>query len=92
MHLLRIGETQIFMYSPFAIITRVIQKMIKAPATSILVVSDWHNQPWHTVFNAITISDTTIYLRIDLLLLPQSKKIHPLKKSLVLIAILVSGI
>ena len=68
----------------------VIQK-IKDRATGILVVPDWPNQPWYTIFNEITTSDIIIHPRINLFQLLQNKKIHPLCRSLTLIAALVSG-
>ena len=68
----------------------VIQK-IKDRATGILVVPDWPNQPWYTIFNEITTSDIIIHPRINLFQLLQNKKIHPLYRSLTLIAALVSG-
>ena len=68
----------------------VIQK-IKDRATGILVVPNWPNQPWYTIFNEITISDIIIHPRINLSQLLQNKEIHPLHRSLTLIAALVSG-
>ena len=68
----------------------VIQK-IKDRATGILVVPNLPNQPWYTIFNEITISDIIIHPRINLFQLLQNKEIHPLHRSLTLIAALVSG-
>ena len=85
------GNLEFYAFPPFTIIPRIIQKIIKDRATGILVVPDWPNQPWYTIFNEITISSIIIHPRIDLLQLPQSKEIHPLHRSLTLIAALVSG-
>ena len=81
------GNLDVYAFPPFAIISSVIQKLVKNRA-GILLVPDWPNQPWYTVFNEITIPS----IRTDLLLLSQSKEIHPLHKPLALIAALVSGI
>ena len=90
------GNLDFYAFPPFAIISRVIQKIIRYRGTGILSVPDWPNQLWYTVFNEIiiniiimteiiitimVISSIIIYPRIYLLQLAQIKKIHSLHRS-----------
>lgn len=83
------GETPFYAFPPFSIIPRVLQKIFHDKASGILVVPDWPNQPWFS--QCMHMSDTKIFLfpRNDLLTLPQSNELHPLRKSLALLAVLI---
>ena len=85
------GKFPFYAFPPFSIIPRVLQKIFHDKATGILVVLDWPNQPWFSQCMQISNSKYFLSPRNDLLTLPQSMEVHPLKKPLALQAVLISA-
>lgn len=81
-----------YAFPPFAIIPKVLQKIIAEEACGILVVPDWPNQPWYPLFFS-RLCERPIYFNPshDLLLSPCRSLRHPLARNLRLIAGKLSG-
>lgn len=80
-----------YAFPPFALILKVIRKIINDQAEGVLVVPNWPSRPWFPLFNELLISQP-IYLNRDILLLHSPfREFHPAWKSLTLIAGKLSG-
>ena len=82
-----------YCFPPFACIPKILQKIKFDNATGLLVVPQWPNQPWFSMFHDMTIAKPLILSsRKDLLVLPMHhQEVHPLHATLKLMACLVSG-
>ena len=86
------NDKKFYAFPPFAIISRVIQKIVYDNAMGILVVPNWPNQIWFSLLEDITISFIILPPSENLLLLPQNLgECHPLAKTLRLRVVLVSA-
>ena len=82
---------EFYVFPPFSLIGRIIQKKSIEASTGILIVPNWPTQPWYSHLMKILI-DTPLVLpsRKNLLVHP-TLAVHPIWKSLDLLACLVSG-
>ena len=86
-------DHKFYAFPPFICVDRVLQKIINAKATGIVVVPDWPNQVWYHMFTEIIIADVTLPSRSDMLQLPSDlNMVHPLAQHLNLRMAFVSGI
>lgn len=86
------GSMYFYAFPPFALILRILQKIILDDAIGILIVPNWPSQPWFPLFSKLLIRDPIILKPNDgLLFLPFSQARHPLARDLFLVAGLVSG-
>lgn len=87
------GET-IYVFPPFAILPRVLQKFRQDGAEGLVIVPFWVTKPWFTLWGSMLI-DTPIVMEVtdDLLFLPyrDGSKSHPLKGQMRLLAGILSG-
>lgn len=80
-----------YAFPPFAIISRVLSKIITEKAEGIVIVPEWPNQPWYPVFNRL-LTQTKIILGPDRdLILSPSRLPHPNHKHLTLAVGKLSG-
>ena len=81
-----------YAFPPFALISKVLQKIVFDKAIGIIVVPDWPNQIWYSQLWDLTIHEINLPPRPRLLYLPHREgELHPLHRSLQLKAILISG-
>lgn len=73
-----------YAFPPFAIITRVLQKLVTDKAEGILVVSNWPTQPWYPLFSALLIKPPLIFQPDESLIFSFHRTPHPLWRSLTL--------
>uniref|UniRef100_A0A1Y1ME70 Reverse transcriptase domain-containing protein n=1 Tax=Photinus pyralis TaxID=7054 RepID=A0A1Y1ME70_PHOPY len=86
--------TDLFFYAfpPFALILKVLQKIITDKAEGILIVPFWQSQPWYPLFTRLVVNEPLFfYPSSNLLFSPYSKAKHPLERSLTLVAARLSG-
>jgi hypothetical protein len=82
-----------YAFPPFAIISKVLQKVCLEKATGILVVPDWPNQFWFATYKQMVVREMVIPSSASLLYLPQNPELrHPLQKNLRLRAAIISGL
>lgn len=75
-----------YAFPPFALILRVLQKVIEDKAEGIIVVPYWTSQPWYPVFCSLLSQDPLHFKPEKNLLLSFDRSPHPLWKSLSLVA------
>lgn len=82
-----------YIFPPFSVIGKVLQKIRQENATALVVVPLWATQPWLSNFLKLLIRDPILLpQREKLLSLKHDKsKLHPLRKKLRLVAGLLSG-
>jgi len=81
-----------YAFPPFCLIPKVIDKVIRENARGILVVPSWPSQPWYPLFKCISESSVLVFgPNINLLTCPFSRKPHPLHRTLMLEAAIISG-
>lgn len=81
-----------YAFPPFALILRVLRKIINDEATGVLVVPAWFSQPWYPLFTSCLIEPTiTFHPSNSLLVSPCREKIHPLSSHLSLVVGKLSG-
>ena len=77
-------------FPPFSFLGKVTSNMWREKARRIVIIPKWTTQYWYPVIMEMAISEITIKLAPDSLLLPQDKrKLHPLHKNLTLAAVLI---
>lgn len=75
-----------YAFPPFALILRVLQKIINDKTEGILVVPFWPTQPWYPVFTSL-LSEDPLYFKPDInLLISLDRTHHPLWSQLTLVA------
>ena len=80
------GE-KFYAFPPFALILRILRKIIINKAEGVLVVPLWPSQPWYPLFNSLLKSPPLIFETDDnTLLSPHRQEIHPLASKLSLMA------
>ena len=81
-----------YAFPPFAVIGKVLHKIVLDVATGIIVVPNWPTQPWYSLLMKLLI-DTPILLCSckSLLQHPANSKPHPLANKLNLLACMISG-
>lgn len=82
-----------YAFPPFAVISKVLQKIINDRASGILVVPLWRSQPWFPIFHKLSQGQWIIFEPNPYLLICSSSQQtqHPLAEKLTLVAALVSG-
>lgn len=81
-----------YAFPPFSLIAKVLRKIYDDKARGIVVVPDWSTQAWFPMYNKLCESEK-VYLKKGRfrLLFPYNRRSHPLEKSIVLIAAVLSG-
>jgi len=70
-------------FPPFALVLRVLRKIISDSAEGIVLVPDWPNQPWFPLFQELCVSPILVLgPKHDLLLSPCRTIHHPLHRTL----------
>ena len=82
-----------YMFPPFSLIGRVLQKIRVDQAEVMIVVPHWPTQPWFTTFmEMLKRGPCILHPQNNMLLLPQTPgSVHPLAKNLKLMVGIVSG-
>uniref|UniRef100_A0A2H1W6Z8 SFRICE_006226 n=1 Tax=Spodoptera frugiperda TaxID=7108 RepID=A0A2H1W6Z8_SPOFR len=70
-----------YAFRPFALISKVLQKIKRERAIGIVVVPQWTSQPWYPLFDSLCVSEKIIFKPHHDLLLSPSRNPHPLHKS-----------
>ena len=84
--------TCFYAFPPFSLIDRVLTKIEHDKAKGIVVVPLWHTQPWFPkLLKLLTHKPCILPPRPNLLSLPFSDRLHPLRDRLRLTACLLSG-
>lgn len=78
-------EYYFYAFPPFALIPRVLHKIINDKAEGVVVVPLWTSQPWYPLFCSL-LSKEPIVLQPDLSLLSFDRNPHPLWRRLTLVA------
>ena len=78
-----------YAFPPFNQIAKTLRKIEMDKASGIIIVPDWPNQIWYARLKHVAKNILFLSHRKDLLILPTSRKPHPLYRSLNLMAILV---
>ncbi len=81
-----------YAFPPFTLIVKVLRKIYDDKARGIVVVPNWGTQAWFPMYNKLCVSEK-VYLRKGdfCLLFPYNNRSHPLEKSIVLVAAVLSG-
>lgn len=86
------SDTYTYIFPPFSLIGRCLQKLQEDQATAVIVAPFWPTQSWFTKLTSMMVQDPVTLPRNEkLLTLPGSEMLHPLRKKLRLIAAKVSG-
>ena len=80
------GDKYFYAFPPFALVLRVLRKIIVDRAEGILVVPYWKSQPWFPIFQKLLVSEPLILGPDYNLLNSPFRKEHPLWRSLSLAA------
>ncbi|KAL7293192.1 hypothetical protein TKK_0013339 [Trichogramma kaykai] len=81
-----------YAFPPFAVISKVLRKIVSENATGIVVVPLWSTQNWFPMFKKLLIGNPIVLKpNVKLLLSPCRKMIHPLANQLTLVAGKLSG-
>lgn len=80
------GDFYFYAFPPFAVIPRVLQKIITDNAEGILVVPAWPSQPWFPVFSSLLVDDPIYFEPNATLLSSAHRSHHPLWEHLTLVA------
>lgn len=75
-----------YAFPSFILITRVLQKIKAEGARGVLVVPQWPAQPWYPLFLSMLESDVLSFKAESNVLLSSDRKPHPLGKSIILVA------
>lgn len=82
---------QFYAFPPFALIPKIINKIISDNALGILVVPMWQGQTWYPLFEQLLVEEPLILKPNKNLLLSPFRKPHPLWPKLTLVAGKLSG-
>lgn len=80
-----------YAFPPFAVILKVLQKIIGDRATGIVVVPYWESQPWYPLFKSLAIGNIVTFPPSKNLLSSVFRQAHPLHRHLSLAAAVLSG-
>ncbi len=81
-----------YLFPPFSLIGRCLQKIQQDQATALMVLPLWPTQSWFTRLLGLLTQDPVLIPQGDnILSLPGSKMLHPLRKKLKMIAVKISG-
>ena len=83
---------EFYAFPPFAIIPKVLQKVLYEKGRGILIAPHWPTQPWFKRLQDLTVKFVTLHSRPDLLSLPSDPEmVHPMAAKLQLLACLIDG-
>lgn len=83
----------VYIFAPFSLIIRCIQKIQNNQARAIIIVPLWETQMWFSPLMKLLVDVPIILPKTKhLLTLPHTDQVHPLADKLVMIACLVSGV
>lgn len=85
------NELYCYIFPPFSLLGRVVQKLRRDQAEGIIVAPMWPTQSWFSDLMQLVTDYPIILPMKNLLTLPQTDKVHPLQEKLRLIACRVSG-
>lgn len=80
-----------YAFPPFAIILKVLRKIMDDKATGIMVIPNWPSQAWYPLFESMRVSEKIIFEPRADLLISSNREPHPLWRSLTLTCAIVSG-
>lgn len=80
-----------YAFPPFALILKMLNKIIVDGATGIVVVPQWPSQPWYPLFQSLAVSDILILPPDKYLLTSPFRSTHPLYQQISLAASVLSG-
>lgn len=80
-----------YAFPPFALVLKVLRKIINDRATGIVVVPYWPSQPWFPLFTSLMVGDMIVFAPDKYLLSSNFREIHPLHRQLSLAASVLSG-
>jgi len=81
-----------YAFPPFCLIPRVLRKIRQDRGRGIVVVPKWSTQPWYPMFLEMKISKILILGPYsDLLICPLTNRMHPMNKSMYLMAAILSS-
>ena len=81
-----------YAFPPFAIIPKVLQKVLFEKGRGILIAPLWPTQPWYKRLQDLTVKFVLLHSRTDLLSLPSDPgMVHPMANKLQLLACLIDG-
>lgn len=80
-----------YAFPPFALILKVLKKIISDQATGIVVVPHWPSQPWYPLFKSLCIKKQIVFPPSKYLLSSPFRSTHPLHQHLSLVACVLSG-
>jgi ribonuclease HI len=82
-----------YIFPPFRLLGQCLQKIQKENARAIIIAPVWPTQPWFAVLMKLIVRNPVILPHQNLLYLPHQNEVqHPLQKTLIMMACLVSGI
>ena len=82
----------IYIFCPFSLMGKVVQKLRLDQAEALLILPYWPSQPWFSTVGKMLLDHPLILPRqLDLLTLPGTQELHPLRDTLRLLACRVSG-
>jgi hypothetical protein len=86
-------EFQPYIFPPFSLIGKIVNKITCDKVDkALMIIPYWPSQPWFPLLMACIVDlPARLPRHKDLLILPHSKEIHPLKGKLKLIGVVVSG-
>lgn len=76
-------DLKFYAFPPFALILRTLNKIIADRAEGIMVVPDWHSQPWYPVFKGLLVNEPLTFLPCPNLLSSPFRAQHPMTLTLV---------
>ncbi|XP_046478644.1 uncharacterized protein [Neodiprion pinetum] len=80
------SQWRFYAFPPFALILRVLRKLIQDEAEGMVVVPYWPTQPWYPLFRSILVNEPIILKpSANLLSSPCRSQLHPLARTLALV-------
>lgn len=75
-----------YAFPPFSLVLRVLNKIVLDKADGVIVVPDWHSQPWYPLFLKLLVGKPVLFKPDRNLLCCPFRSQHPLASSLTLVA------
>lgn len=85
------SDCYFYIFSPFCLILRVLQKNFNDKGEGIVVVPLWPSQPWYPLFKKLLVSDPVVFSPDKRYLSSPYSSEHKLQQNLTLVAGLLSG-
>ena len=82
----------VYIFPPFSLLNRCLQKLENDPPLALLIAPVWPTQVWWPRLLSLQVANPLLLIQDkDLLILPQSGTLHPLRNQMRLMACLLSG-